>query len=127
VPFKSRRRPVSTDKRFRKKNNGDYGTPERWQHSGRILEMTERAGILAARVTEEHIVDVLVLRGLLDRSQSDAAFRLKLDFQPSAVTIRNAARLIISVAAANARMPKKRRTNVGGTPCANWGWLSAAP
>lgn len=81
MPAKARRRPVSTDKRFKKKNTADYGTPERWQHSGRVLEMTEKAGILAARVTEEHIVDVLVLRGLLNKEQSDAAFRLKLDFQ----------------------------------------------
>lgn len=81
MPAKARRRPVATDKRFRKKNSADYGPPERWQHSGRVLEMTERAGILAARVTEEHVIDVMVLRGLLDRTQSEAAFRLKLDFQ----------------------------------------------
>jgi len=82
MPAKSRRRPVATDKRFRKQNRDcDYGTPERWQHSGRVLQITERAGILAARATEEHVIDVMVLKGLLDKNQSDAAFRLKLDFQ----------------------------------------------
>ena len=81
MPARTRRRPVSTDKRFRKHTNADHGTPERWQHSGRVLEMTERAGILAARVTEEHVIDVMLLKGLLDCSQSDAALRLKLDFQ----------------------------------------------
>lgn len=79
---KTRRRPVSSDKRFKKTSNlPDYGTPERWQHSGRIMQVTAQAGILAARAMEEHIIDVMVLRGLLDENQSAAAFRLKLDFQ----------------------------------------------
>lgn len=81
MPVKTRRRPVSTDKRFRKKSTSDYGTAERWQHSGRTLQVTERAGILAARAIEEHVIDALVLRGLLTATQSEAAFRLKLDFQ----------------------------------------------
>ena len=81
MPTKIRRRPVSTDKRFKKNLGTDHGTPERWRHSGRTLEVTERAGILAARALEEHVIDTLVLRGLLDHTQSDAAFRLKLDFQ----------------------------------------------
>jgi hypothetical protein len=86
MPAKARRRPVSTDKRFRKKSRkkfekADHGTPERWQHSGRVLEITEHRGILAARAIEEHVIDALVMRGLIDQSQSDAAFRLKLDFQ----------------------------------------------
>lgn len=89
---KSRRRPVSTDKRFRKKNSADYGPPERWQHSGRVMHMTERAGILAARVTEEHVIDTMVLRGLLDRSQSDAAFRLKQDFQRAGLAVNTTSR-----------------------------------
>jgi hypothetical protein len=90
---KSRRRPVSTDKRFKKKNNGsDYGPPERWQHSGRVLELTERAGILAARAIEEHLIDTMVLRGVLDQTQSDAAFRLKLDFQRAGLAANTTAR-----------------------------------
>ncbi len=82
MPIKRRRRPVATDRRFRKKAHlGDYGPTERWQHSGRTLEHTDQPGILAARATEEHLVDVLVLRGVLSKSQSEAAFKLKLDFQ----------------------------------------------
>lgn len=93
MPAKARRRPVATDKRFRKNNNGsDYGTPERWQHSGRVLQVTERAGILAARATEEHVIDVMVMRGFLDKDQSDAAFRLKLDFQRAGLAANTVAR-----------------------------------
>jgi hypothetical protein len=82
MPSRPRRRPVATDKRFRKQAaSADHGPPERWQHSGRVLQLTEKAGILAARATEEHVIDVMVMKGVLDQSQSDAAFRLKLDFQ----------------------------------------------
>lgn len=79
--MKLRREPVATDRRFRSsQSSSDYGTFERWQHSGRILEITERAGILAARALEEHALDVLVLRGRITEAQRDAAFRLKKDF-----------------------------------------------
>ena len=81
MPSKPRRRPVATDRRFRKPpQNADYGPPERWQHSGRLLEATEKNGVLAARATEEHILDILVLRGALSKNQSAAAFKLKLDY-----------------------------------------------
>jgi hypothetical protein len=81
-PSKTRRAPVSTDRRFRSlPTSADYGPLERWQHSGRTFEPTERAGMLAARATEEHVIDVLVLRGFLEKSQSDAAFRFKNDYQ----------------------------------------------
>ncbi|HEU0117881.1 MAG TPA: DUF6456 domain-containing protein, partial [Alphaproteobacteria bacterium] len=67
---------------FRRAQNGaDYGPPERWQHSGRALELTESAGVLAARATEEHIVDFMVMRRMLSAEQSTAAFKFKLDFQ----------------------------------------------
>jgi hypothetical protein len=79
---KSRRRPVSTDKRFRRNLNlSDTGPKERWQHSGRTLELTEVAGILAARATEEHIVDGLMMRGVLTETQRAAALRFKQDYQ----------------------------------------------
>ncbi len=88
MPSKSRRRPVASDRRFRRKSDvSDYGPAERWQHSGRVLELTERAGVLAARVTEEHIVDVMVTKKLLTKSQSDAAFKFKLDFQRAAMAV----------------------------------------
>ena len=75
---KIRRRPAATDRRFRKPlNSSDFGPPERWQHSGRLLEQTEKPGHFAARATEEHVVDVLVLRGVLDVQQSAAAFKFE--------------------------------------------------
>ena len=81
-----RRAPVSTDKRFRKlTRGGDHGTAERWQHSGRVLEMTERAGILASRATEEHILDVLALRRLLNAVQVEAGLRFKEDYHAAAL------------------------------------------
>lgn len=77
-----RRRPVATDRRFRKNRDiSDYGPAERWQHSGRVLEPTERPGAFAARATEEHVVDILVMRGVLDGVQRAAALKFKLDYQ----------------------------------------------
>ncbi|MDX2027684.1 MAG: hypothetical protein SFW62_03510 [Alphaproteobacteria bacterium] len=82
MPSRPRRPPVSSDRRFRKRSTApDYGPKERWQHSGRVLELTERAGVLAARATEEHIVDLLVLRGTLSAPQREAAMKFKLDYQ----------------------------------------------
>ena len=93
MSVKRRRRPVATDKRFRKTPpDTDYGPPERWQHSARVLEITEKAGILAALATEEHVIDVMVLRGILDKNQSDAAFRLKLDFQRAGLAVNTISR-----------------------------------
>lgn len=84
----SRRPPVSSDKRLRQNRAslGDHGPRERWQHSGRAVTITERAGILAARATEEHILDVLELRGLLSARQRDAALALKQDFQQASLS-----------------------------------------
>jgi hypothetical protein len=85
---RSRRRPVASDRRFRSNRPvADYGTNERWQHSGRMLEPTERRGILAARATEEHIIDIMVVRGILTPRQREAAFRFKLDYQSAALTV----------------------------------------
>ena len=82
----TRRFPVSSDKRFRKlPGGGDHGTPERWQHSGRALELTERAGVLAVSVTEEHIIDVLAMRRLLDEVQVQAGLRFKEDYHAAAL------------------------------------------
>jgi hypothetical protein len=83
---RSRRAPVATDKRFRKiPGGGDHGTPERWQHSGRTLELTDRAGVLAARATEEHILDILALRQLLNILQVEAGLRFKADYHTAAI------------------------------------------
>lgn len=84
---RTRRPPVSTDKRLRKiPGGGDHGTPERWQHSGRTLELTDRAGILAARATEEHILDVLAMRRLLNEIQVEAGLRFKADYHAAALS-----------------------------------------
>jgi len=87
---KRRRQPVASDRRFRrsKASGPDHGTFERWQHSGRTLELTEQAGVLAARATEEHIIDRLVLRRLLSPSAREAAFKFKLDYQRAALEAR---------------------------------------
>jgi hypothetical protein len=85
---RSRRQPVSTDKRFRKKHPySDFGPAERWQHSGRSLVVTERAGIVAARATEEHVVDILVTKKFLSEVQRDAALVFKRDFQRAALGV----------------------------------------
>ena len=86
MPSRSRRSPVSSDKRFRKiPGGGDHGTPERWQHSGRTLELTDRAGVLAVRATEEHILDVLGLKHLLNDLQITAGLKFKADYHAAAI------------------------------------------
>lgn len=85
----SRRSPVASDKRFRKNPTGaDHGTPERWQHAGRALQATERAGVIAAKVSEEHILDVLVLKNIIDTRCLDAALRFKNDYHMAAIASR---------------------------------------
>jgi hypothetical protein len=85
-PAASRRPPTATDKRLRQiRGGGDHGTPERWQHSGRAIEPTDSAGVLAARATEEHILDVLVLRRILNEIQIEAGLRLKSDYHAAAI------------------------------------------
>ncbi|MDD3030608.1 MAG: DUF6456 domain-containing protein [Alphaproteobacteria bacterium] len=80
-----RRVPVSTDKRFRTVGGGDHGTAERWRHSGFTVELTERAGIVALRAVEEHLLDVLKVKRVLDTGQCAAGFRLKEDYQAAAL------------------------------------------
>lgn len=76
-----RRQPVGTDRRFRRgQETADYGAPERWQHSRRALEATERAGVWAARALEEAIVDVLALRGWISLRQRQAALHFRRDY-----------------------------------------------
>ncbi|MEJ0062122.1 MAG: DUF6456 domain-containing protein [Alphaproteobacteria bacterium] len=59
---------------------GDHGPPERWRHSGRLLETTGHAGVLAARVSEEHALDRLRLRGLIGARDHEAGLRLRADY-----------------------------------------------
>ncbi len=89
MPSKRRRRPVASDRRLRHNRTpaaADFGPAERWQHSGRTLALTETAGLLAARATEEHIIDRLALRGWIDKIQSEAAFKFKLDYQRASLS-----------------------------------------
>jgi hypothetical protein len=65
---------------------GDHGTIERWQHSGRVLQVTDRAGIFASRATEEHVLDVLALRRLVDEQQVEAGLRFKADYHAAALS-----------------------------------------
>jgi Domain of unknown function (DUF6456) len=89
-PRRLKRDPAATDRRFRQTAQplADHGTPERWQHSGRVLELTESAGILAARATEEHLLDILVLRGRISAVEREAALKFKLDYQRAALEAR---------------------------------------
>lgn len=59
----------------------DHGPAERWQHGTRSLEVTDAAGVLAARVLEEHGLDRLVLRGVIDTALRDGGLRLRADYQ----------------------------------------------
>ena len=87
MPSRSRRLPVSTDRRFRKKSpSSDFGPAFRWQHSPCVYEPTERAGVLAARALETHVVDSLVTRKMLSPRQSEAALKFRLDFQRAAMS-----------------------------------------
>ena len=58
----------------------DHGTRERWQHSGYSLEVTERAGVLAIRSTEENALDILCLRGFISNAERDAGMRFRKDY-----------------------------------------------
>jgi hypothetical protein len=71
------RPPVSSDKRFRESVSiGGSGTPERWRHSGHELVQTDRLGVLVARATEEHILDVPGLKKLFSEIQVQGELRL---------------------------------------------------
>ena len=80
------RRAASTNKKLRRLcANADHGTPERWQHSGFTLEFTDRAGVLAARATEEHILDILGLKLILSALQIEAGLKFKADYHAAAI------------------------------------------
>ena len=58
----------------------DFGPTERWQHSGRVLEATETAGVFRVRATGACALDVLVAGGVITAAERAAALRLKKDF-----------------------------------------------
>ncbi|MDD3289082.1 MAG: DUF6456 domain-containing protein [Alphaproteobacteria bacterium] len=80
---------VSSDRRFKKPPSGvDHGTLERWQHSSRIMEITERAGVLAARAGEENILDVLLARGWIGAVEREAGMKFRLDYHMAGLEVR---------------------------------------
>lgn len=85
---KIRRSPVSRDKRFKQRSTSDFGTHERWQHSGRTMEYTETAGVFAARASEEHVLDKLRLMKLLDDVARDAGLKLHHDYHMAGIESR---------------------------------------
>ncbi|MDD3182369.1 MAG: DUF6456 domain-containing protein [Alphaproteobacteria bacterium] len=91
--MKSRRTPVSSDRRL--KENAmrlsleslgessfipDFGPPERWQHAGRTIEVTDLAGSVASRTVEECVLDILYLQQHITKQHLHAALRFKSDF-----------------------------------------------
>lgn len=85
----SKRFPVSSDKRFSKDYlaslddgafHADCGPAERWQHSGRLLEVADTRGQIASRASEESALDVLLLQEKITPRQLTAALRLRADF-----------------------------------------------
>jgi hypothetical protein len=66
----------------------EHGTAERWQHGARVLELTEQAGVLTARVLAEHGLDRLVLAGQLAPLAGVAGMRLRADYQAAHLATR---------------------------------------
>ena len=59
----------------------DHGTEERWQHGGCLLILTETAGVLAARVNVECVLDRWIARGAISEEEYEAGLRLRQDYQ----------------------------------------------
>ncbi|NDC55914.1 MAG: hypothetical protein EBZ69_03755 [Alphaproteobacteria bacterium] len=66
----------------------DRGPALRWQHSAMGLHVTEQAGVVAARVLDECVIDQWQLKGWLDADQAAAALRLRRDYLQAAVAQR---------------------------------------
>lgn len=91
--MRSRRYHVSSDRRLKENCSrqeladfadalfiSDCGPAERWQHSGRVLEVTDSAGVVASRCVEECVLDILHLQQHITKQQLRAALRFKDDF-----------------------------------------------
>lgn len=77
---KVKRSPVARDKRFKRPVSGESGPPELWQHTGRVWEYTETAGVFAARATEEHVLDHLLLMKLVKPEYREAGLKFHHDY-----------------------------------------------
>jgi len=86
--MKNRRPPVSSDKRLKSNAYGsvDHGSLERWQHSGRVFEVTDSAGVYAARALDADILDQLILMNVIAPRHRDAALRLRADFHAAGMS-----------------------------------------
>lgn len=125
---KSRRAPVSRDKRFKKNNASDFGPNERWQHGGHQLEFTETAGIFALRATEEHVLDRLLFMKIIETAEHEAGLKLHQDYHLAGIESRltaSYASVRITVRDAEARL---QRNDAEETAYQRWrGALSAIP
>lgn len=74
-----RRFPVSRDKRFKRPTEPDFGPPERWQHSGRLLQRVD-ATSTAARATTECTLDLLHEQGRVTPKMWQAGIKLRRDY-----------------------------------------------
>ena len=87
--MKSRRYPVSSDRRYKDTTLSDFhdsafvcdrGPAERWQHAGCLFELADTRGVLASRTIEESILDILVLQNHITPRHLAAALRLKTEY-----------------------------------------------
>lgn len=86
----------------------DHGPTERWQHATRRLEVTDAAGVLAARVVEEHGLDRLHLSGAIDVALRDGGLRLRADYQAAHLEQRITAHYAPSAGAGGGYRPYER-------------------
>lgn len=98
----------------------DHGPAERWQHGARVLEVTEQAGVLAARVLEEHLIDRLLLRGLLDHTERDSALRLRADYQAAHLMTRVTASYAVTRGAGQGGYSEYERTEAEEAAYQRW-------
>lgn len=98
----------------------DHGPAERWQHGGRTLETTDQAGILAARVLEEHRLDTLQLQGVLDVAQRDSGLRLRADYQAAHLMARVTASYAVARGAGQGGYSEYERTDAEEAAYQRW-------
>lgn len=79
---------VCGNKKLNANSIADHGPKERWQHSGYLVEVTERAGVLALRATEENLLDVLLLRRFISSVERDAGMRFRADYHAAGLEAR---------------------------------------
>jgi hypothetical protein len=81
MPRKTRRAPVSSDKRLKKNKSADGAPPQRWQHGDFTIEETQEAGMFVMRATTSHCLDILLQHQLIDDVCHEAGLLLHKDYQ----------------------------------------------